>query len=432
MPRELTRTCWRSTRHWTSWRPRHEAAELVKLRYFAGLTDRAGRRRAGYFRAGRPIVSGRCSSLAAQALQTGIRSPVLFLRQFISISLAERPRRSRIGNLRCRNASTGRNQYHAERDHFRRAVEIAARTTRSAYPGRACAGNAGCAEPSRRCSSPWARGELSWSGPATSVAANADVTATAEEPGTIIGPLQAAGADRRRRHGRSSTWPSKSSRCGARWRSRSSSRAWTTKQVVARFEAERQALALMDHPNIAKVLDAGTTDAGRPYFVMELVRGHRRSPTTAIRPGSRSAQRLELFVQVCQAVQHAHQKGIIHRDLKPSNILVDARTTACRCPKVIDFGVAKATGPAADRADRCYTGFAQMIGTPLYMSPEQAELNRARTSTRAATSTRWACCSTNCSPARTPFDQETPADRRLSTKSAASSARRSRRGPAPA
>src|SRR5439155_10561538 len=115
-----------------------------------------------------------------------------------------------------------------------------------------------------------------------------------------------------------------------------------TKQVIARFEAERQALALMDHPNIAKVFDAGATEPGRPYFVMELVRGvpiteycdqHQLTPR----------QRLELFVQVCQAVQHAHQKGIIHRDLKPSNVLITLQDGDKPTPKVIDFGIAKAT-----------------------------------------------------------------------------------------
>ena len=118
-----------------------------------------------------------------------------------------------------------------------------------------------------------------------------------------------------------------------------------TKQVIARFEAERQALAMMDHPNIAKVHDGGTTESGRPYFVMELVRG---IPITEYCDGERLSirERLELFVLVCRAVQHAHQKGIIHRDLKPSNILVTLHD-GVPVPKVIDFGVAKATGAAA-------------------------------------------------------------------------------------
>ena len=115
-----------------------------------------------------------------------------------------------------------------------------------------------------------------------------------------------------------------------------------TKQVVARFEAERQALAMMDHPNIAKVLDAGATDTGRPYFVMELVRGH--PDHRLLRPGPTSPprERLDLFIKVCQAIQHAHQKGIIHRDIKPSNILVTLHD-GVPVPKVIDFGIAKAT-----------------------------------------------------------------------------------------
>jgi serine/threonine protein kinase/tetratricopeptide (TPR) repeat protein len=153
-----------------------------------------------------------------------------------------------------------------------------------------------------------------------------------------------------------------------------------SRQVVARFEAERQALALMDHPNIAKVLDAGTTDVGLPYFVMELVKGvpitkycdeHRLTPR----------ERLELFVPVCQAVQHAHQKGIIHRDLKPSNVLIalyDSKPVA----KVIDFGVAKATGQRL--TDRTFfTDFGLVVGTLEYMSPEQAELNNQEIDTRS-------------------------------------------------
>jgi eukaryotic-like serine/threonine-protein kinase len=142
-----------------------------------------------------------------------------------------------------------------------------------------------------------------------------------------------------------------------------------TKQVVARFEAERQALALMDHPNIARVFDGGATPAGRPYFVMELVKG---VPVTRFCDDQKLAprQRLELFLAVCQAVQHAHQKGIIHRDLKPANVLVTMHDTT-PVVKVIDFGVAKALGQ--ELTDKTlFTGLAQMVGTPLYMSPEQA------------------------------------------------------------
>jgi serine/threonine protein kinase/tetratricopeptide (TPR) repeat protein len=153
-----------------------------------------------------------------------------------------------------------------------------------------------------------------------------------------------------------------------------------SKQVLARFEAERQALALMDHPNIARVLDAGATPAGRPYFVMELVKGvpitrygdeHRLTPR----------QRLELFVPVCQAIQHAHQKGVIHRDIKPSNVLV-AQYDGRPVPKVIDFGVAKAAGqPLTERT--LVTGLGAVVGTLEYMSPEQAELNQLDIDTRS-------------------------------------------------
>src|SRR5205814_5404620 len=153
-----------------------------------------------------------------------------------------------------------------------------------------------------------------------------------------------------------------------------------SQQVIARFEAERQALTMMDHPNIAKVLDAGTTDAGRPYFVMELVKG---IPITDYCDQSRlsTRERLELFMLVCNAVQHAHQKGIIHRDLKPSNILVTLHDDK-PVPKVIDFGIAKATGQQlTDKT--LFTNFAQMMGTPLYMSPEQAQISGLDVDTRS-------------------------------------------------
>src|SRR5580765_3034042 len=153
-----------------------------------------------------------------------------------------------------------------------------------------------------------------------------------------------------------------------------------SKQVIARFEAERQALALMEHANIARVLDGGTTGAGRPYFVMDLVKGvpitgycdeHHLTPR----------QRLELFLPVCQAVQHAHQKGIIHRDLKPSNVLV-AAYDGKPVVKVIDFGVAKALGQRLTERT-LVTGFGQIVGTLEYMAPEQAEINQLDIDTRS-------------------------------------------------
>ena len=155
-----------------------------------------------------------------------------------------------------------------------------------------------------------------------------------------------------------------------------------TREVIARFEQERQALAMMDHPHIAKVLDAGATQWGRPFFVMELVRGIKITDYCD-QANLPTADRLALFIQVCHAVQHAHQKGIIHRDLKPSNILVTLHD-GVPVPKVIDFGVAKATQPLGRLGDlTIYTQFQQMIGTPLYMSPEQAEMSGLDIDTRS-------------------------------------------------
>jgi serine/threonine protein kinase len=154
-----------------------------------------------------------------------------------------------------------------------------------------------------------------------------------------------------------------------------------TKSVIARFESERQALALMDHPNISKVFDAGATTSGRPYFVMELVRGvsiteycDAHSLTTG--------ERLSLFIQVCKAVQHAHQKGIIHRDIKPSNILVTTNLEGVALPVVIDFGIAKATTNQRLTDKTLFTAFEMLIGTPAYMSPEQAALTSVDVDTR--------------------------------------------------
>jgi tetratricopeptide (TPR) repeat protein len=153
-----------------------------------------------------------------------------------------------------------------------------------------------------------------------------------------------------------------------------------TKQVIARFDAERQALAMMDHPNIAKIHDAGATETGRPYFVMELVRGVRITDycdQNQLPP----RERLDLFIQICRAIQHAHQKGVIHRDIKPSNILVTVNDGVA-VPKVIDFGIAKATqGRLTDQT--VYTAFEQFIGTPAYMSPEQASMTSLDIDTRS-------------------------------------------------
>jgi len=153
-----------------------------------------------------------------------------------------------------------------------------------------------------------------------------------------------------------------------------------TKQVVARFEVERQALALMDHPNIAKVFDGGATDTGRPYFVMELVRGERITEFCDKNQVT-TQERLNLFVQVCRAIQHAHQKGMIHRDIKPSNILVTLHD-GVPVPKIIDFGIAKATQQELTEKT-VFTQFRQFLGTPAYISPEQAEMSGLDIDTRS-------------------------------------------------
>src|SRR6185437_5634373 len=154
-----------------------------------------------------------------------------------------------------------------------------------------------------------------------------------------------------------------------------------TRNVIARFGAERQALAMMDHPNIAKVFDAGATETGRPYFVMELVRGVKITDYCDEQRLS-TRERLGLFMQVCHAIQHAHQKGIIHRDIKPSNILVTVNY-GVPVPKVIDFGIAKATTDQLLTDKTVFTAFEQFLGTPAYMSPEQAAMTSLDIDTRS-------------------------------------------------
>ena len=154
-----------------------------------------------------------------------------------------------------------------------------------------------------------------------------------------------------------------------------------SKMILSRFEAERQAIALMDHPNIARLLDAGSTDAGQPFFVMEFVKG---VPLTKFCDGQKLSvpERLGLFLQICSAVQHAHQKGVIHRDLKPTNILVETHDGK-PVPKVIDFGLAKATSGMKLTDHTQFTAFGYVMGTPMYMAPEQATFNAVDVDTRA-------------------------------------------------
>ncbi len=197
-----------------------------------------------------------------------------------------------------------------------------------------------------------------------------------------------------------------------------------SRAVLARFEAERQALALMDHPNIARVFDAGAAPDGRPFFVMELVKG---VPITKYCDDRRLTprERLELFVPVCQAIQHAHQKGVIHRDIKPTNVLV-ALYDDKPVPKVIDFGVAKATGqPLTDQT--LATGFGAVVGTPEYMSPEQAGFNNLDIDTRSDVYALGVLLY-ELLAGSPPFSHDGVAEGRRSWRCSASSARRSRRG----
>src|SRR5690242_17641605 len=262
-------------------------------------------------------------------------------------------------------------------DIFCDALELASAAERAAYLNRACGADADLRRRVERLLAAHAEADsFLTAGPSVAAATTALV---AEAGGTVIGPyrlLEPIGEG-----GMGSVWLAQQTEPVKRLVAVKLVKAgMDSRQVVARFEAERQALALMDHPNIARVLDGGTTGAGRPYFVMDLVRGvpitrycdeHRLTPR----------QRLELFVPVCQAVQHAHQKGIIHRDLKPSNVLV-ALYDGKPVPKVIDFGVAKATGQLLTDTT-LVTGLGNIVGTLEYMSPEQADIKQLDIDTRS-------------------------------------------------
>src|SRR5262245_47132266 len=264
---------------------------------------------------------------------------------------------------------------------FDRAVEIESRADREAYLAQACAGSAQLRQRVEALLRAYERSGDFLEPPAEESSANPEPAASVlhEGPGSIIGPyklLQQLGEG-----GMGTVFMAEQTQPVERKVALKIIKpGMDSRQVIARFAAEKHALAMMDHPNIARVLDAGTTASGRPYFVMELVKGvpitqycdeHHLTPH----------QRLELFLPVCQAVQHAHQKGIVHRDLKPSNVLVSRHDTT-PVVKVIDFGVAKALGQTlTDKT--LFTGIAQMIGTPLYMSPEQAGISDLDVDTRS-------------------------------------------------
>jgi WD40 repeat protein/serine/threonine protein kinase len=259
------------------------------------------------------------------------------------------------------------------------AVEMSSEEERRQFVEQACAGDAGLKKRVEELIENHFRAGSFLEPPAAHLAATVDEPAVTERPGAVVGPyklLEQIGEG-----GFGVVFMAEQAQPLRRKVALKVLKpGMDTRQVVARFEAERQALALMDHPNIAKVFDGGETAAGRPYFVMELVRG---VPITDFCDQAHLGvrERLELFAGVCQAVQHAHQKGVIHRDLKPSNVLVtlyDDKAVA----KVIDFGVAKALGQGlTDKT--LFTGFAQMVGTPLYMSPEQAGMSGLDVDTRS-------------------------------------------------
>jgi WD40 repeat protein/serine/threonine protein kinase/tetratricopeptide (TPR) repeat protein len=266
-----------------------------------------------------------------------------------------------------------------EHELFAAALEIDTPAERSAYLDRACGGDDGLRARIEGLLRAHDQAGSFLAVPTVAGLAIPDAPKPLEGPGTAIGPyklLQTIGEG-----GMGTVYMAEQTAPVRRLVALKVIKAgMDTRLVLARFGAERQALALMDHPNIARVLDAGATDTGRPYFVMELVKG---VPITRYCDDRRLTlrERLELFVPVCQAVQHAHQKGIIHRDLKPSNIMV-AQYDGRPVPKVIDFGVAKATGQRLTE-QTLYTEFGSVVGTLEYMSPEQAELNQLDIDTRS-------------------------------------------------
>ncbi len=263
-------------------------------------------------------------------------------------------------------------------DLFLKALETPSREERAAYLDQRCGGNAELRAQVQSLLEASARAGSFLNCPAPGLGGTADEPMR-EAPGTVIGPyklLQQIGEG-----GMGTVFMAEQTQPVQRKVALKVIKAgMDSRQVIARFEAERQALAVMDHVNIARVLDAGATESGRPYFVMELVHG---VPITKYCDDNHLTprERLELFVPVCQAIQHAHQKGIIHRDIKPSNVMVtlyDGKPV----PKVIDFGVAKATEQKLTERT-LFTQYGTMVGTLEYMSPEQAEMSALGVDTRS-------------------------------------------------
>jgi serine/threonine protein kinase/tetratricopeptide (TPR) repeat protein len=260
------------------------------------------------------------------------------------------------------------------------AVEYCSPEAQAAFLDRACAGDAGRRERVEALLRAYrAAGNFLESGPPASEPSTTHGEPIGERPGTVIGPYTLR--EQIGEGGMGLVFVAEQKQPVRRKVALKVIKpGLDSKLVIARFEAERQALALMDHPHIAKVFDGGTTQTGRPYFVMELVKG---TPITDYCDTHRltTRDRLTLFLDVCQAVQHAHRKGIIHRDLKPSNVLVEVHDVR-PVVKVIDFGIAKAVGQQLTD-HTLYTGVAQLVGTPLYMSPEQAGLSSLDVDTRS-------------------------------------------------
>ena len=262
---------------------------------------------------------------------------------------------------------------------FNAALDRPQGDARSSFLDGACGGDSGFRRRIEQLLSAYGEGDCLAS-PAADLAAAAPMQPIGEQPGDLIGPyklLEQIGEG-----GMGLVFMAQQSQpLHCRVALKIIKPGLDSRQVIARFEAERQALALMDHPNIARVHDAGATESGRPYFVMELVRG---VPITDYcdRKKLSLSSRLECFLDVCRAIQHAHLKGIIHRDLKPTNIMVtecDGKSVI----KVIDFGVAKAIGQEQLTERTLFTGLNQLVGTPAYMSPEQAALSAVDVDTRS-------------------------------------------------